>query len=180
MNNLNFLPRTLKNGDAQLNLAGQGRISGAVLYLDHSGNRVLELLPARVITTGAAYSMVEPLGNDTLGVIQLPSEALQPCLNGTSYYPRTGDLVMVGPIDFVDQRPRARYGWRLPLPGVGLIHVVSPDKNAGVILQEKTGQLVPFPSSALTPGTRLAAGQRVRFFSERAQDGFTAKLVHAA
>jgi cold shock CspA family protein len=146
------------------------------MYLDATSGRTLELYFAQVERTGPLFSLGRVANNQAIGPVRIDHGVVHGF--GTV---SMGDLLIVGPLDFLPEGPRATAAWRVqvqtngslfphntPVPTrhdrhFGVITRVNDFGAYGFVSDERTGSTVFVHATQLRMGARLQVGQRVSY-----------------
>ncbi len=160
------VPRVLPFQGRVINFAGRGRSPGGLLFVDPVAGKTLELFLGQVVRVGPHFALAHVEGNGVLGSVRVDYAALNGC--GA----QVGQVIVLGPIAFVPEGPRAEHAWRPEVAKpvgqrkgekTGVVVYVAPDAAYGRVLCEQTGREVFVHRSQLARGLVLRAGLRVSF-----------------
>jgi cold shock CspA family protein len=191
--NKSNLPKTLPFQGGRINQAGLGRAAGSINYVNHVTGQSLDLFEAQVVQVGPIFALAAIAGNDALAKVRVD----QALLNGSGPA-QLGDILIVGPLDFLPAGPRARAVWSVrtgshhhappqpanrpqfvPPRNKGTVTRVAPVGTFGEITDERTGSQYFVHQSQLR-GTMLRIGARVSFLPARTPRGLSAIEVQPA
>lgn len=154
--NIDSLPNELVYAGARVTKAGPGKWNRCVNYNDKMPSGILELFLGNIVRTGPDWFTVCVVPDTTVAEVWcgsglLPGDAARP-----------GRSVLVGPLQWYGQLPRALGAWLVENRSTGVIVRVRGNSSAE-IAEDQTGIRYYLPSIRLLDASIGEMGSRVQF-----------------